>query len=88
MYTCLWLSAAKLYHGPNESIRCSIPDGNYDFNFGHDLWKAREMLEVIAQIPDLPSINILRRYRVWKRGRFCVTLQGIDSEGDFRFSRP
>ena len=31
--------------------------GNYDFNFGDDIWKAREMRKVIARIPDAHTIT-------------------------------
>lgn len=32
-------------------------DGSYDFNFGYDLWKAREMREVIGFIPDVQTVT-------------------------------
>jgi SAM-dependent methyltransferase len=32
-------------------------DGSYDFNFGDDLWKARQMHKVIARIPDTHSVK-------------------------------
>jgi hypothetical protein len=31
--------------------------GNYDFDFGDDLWKAHQMLKVIERIPDTPTIR-------------------------------
>jgi SAM-dependent methyltransferase len=32
-------------------------DGNYDFNFGDDVWKAREMRKAIGHIPDAQTIT-------------------------------
>ena len=31
--------------------------GNYDFDFGDDLCKAREMRKVIERIPDIPTVT-------------------------------
>ena len=40
-----------------NSASARYRDGSYDFNFGDDVWKAREMQKVIALIPDMTAIN-------------------------------